>query len=186
MKCACSISVMNDMLSAIKQFYLLQCAHKCTQLANFSLLVFCHILNARFTCFSRMRNIFRVRIWVGIFNSNHYMQCMQQLCQSKLCEGEWNVFFFACTHASTCMVSCNTICHAGFGRSCNVREDQQNACICLCVIVRICLWLCIYTYIACMLLIYLAHIHIHAHTNHAHAHVCECTCLCVIVRTCLW
>ena len=82
------------MLSAIKQFYLLQCAHKCTQLANFSLLVFCHILNARFTCFSRMRNIFRVRIWVGIFNSNHYMQCMQQLCQSKLCEGEWNIYFF--------------------------------------------------------------------------------------------
>ena len=90
------------MLSAIKQFYLLQCAHKCTQLANFSLLVFCLFLNARFTCFSRMRNIFRVRIWVGIFNSNHYMQCMQQLCQSKLCEGEWNIFFF-CMHACCIM-----------------------------------------------------------------------------------
>ena len=94
---------MNGMLSAIKQFYLLQYAHKCTQLANFSLFVFCHILNARFTCFSHMHNIFCDCIWVGIFNSNHYMQCIQQLCQSKLCEGEWNIFFFACMHATTCM-----------------------------------------------------------------------------------
>lgn len=55
-----------------------------------------------------MCNIFGDNIWVAIYNSTHSMAFIQQLCKRRLGEGEWNVFFFACMYAATCMARCKS------------------------------------------------------------------------------